>query len=116
MMQEHISEMRDSARKREEELDRQVTEVVKECQQVREQLMFQAQANNAKEKLLWAMISTLQTATQSLATRMELLVEERDRTVYKAKLENDKMKQQLRQEPRYRPPLARYAWRQWHCG
>lgn len=101
VMQGHIAGMRETAKKREDELEAQITDIVRECQQVREQLMYQAQANDSKQKLLWAMISTLQTATQSLATRMEIVTDERDRTVYACKMDNDKMKHQLRLERKH---------------
>ena len=101
VMQEHIGEMKDNARKREGELEAQITDVVRECQQVREQLMMQMQANDDKEKLLWAMIATLQTATQSLAARLDIMAIERDRTVYACKIDGDKMRQQLRSERKH---------------
>ena len=101
VMQGHIAEMKGMAKKREDELEAQITDVVRECQQVREQLMMQMQSNDSKEKLLWAMISTLQTATQSLATRMDIMAIERDRIVFACKLEGDKMRQQLRAERKH---------------
>lgn len=101
VMQEHIAEIRDKATKDKIELDRQVTDVTRECQQVREELMIARQSSEEKGKLLWALIFTLQTAAQSLSSRMDIIIEERDKIVLSSKLEADKMKHQLRQERKH---------------
>jgi len=101
VMQEHIAEIRDKATKEKTELDRQVTDVTRECQQVREELIIARQSSEEKSKLLWALIYTLQTAAQSLSSRMDIIIEERDKIVVTSKLEADNMKHQLRQERKH---------------
>ena len=101
VMQEHMSEIREKSHKDKLELDRQVTDVTRECQKVREELVLARQSSEEKAKLLWSVIFTLQNAAQSLSSRMDILVEERDKVVLASKLEADKMKHQLRQERKH---------------
>ena len=101
VMQEHISEIREEANENKRLLDAQVTDVTRECQKLREELILAKQSSDQKTKLLWSVIATLQTAAQSLSSRMDIVIEERDRIVLASKLESDKMKHQLRQERKH---------------
>lgn len=106
VMQNHIADIRDTAAQDKFELNRQVTDVTRECQVLREQIMRAKQDNDEKSKLLWSVISTLQTAAQSLASRMDIIIEERDKIVVASRLESDKMKHQLRQERKHSANLT----------
>jgi hypothetical protein len=101
VMQEHIADIREVAANDKRELEQQVTDVTRECQQLRDALMRSKQASDETSKLLWSMIATLQTAAQSLSARMDIIIEERDKIVVHSRLESDKMKHQLRQERKH---------------
>ncbi len=101
VMQEHIAEIRQKAHEDKVRLDQQVTDMTRECQQLREAMMRSKQASDEQSKLLWAMIATLQTAAQSLSARMDIIQEERNKIVVMSRLESDKMKHQLRQERKH---------------
>lgn len=101
VMQKHIAEIRQRAADDKRDLEQQVTDVTRECQMLREGLMRSKQASDETSKLLWSMIATLQTAAQSLSSRMDIIIEERDKIVVNSRLESDKMKHQLRQERKH---------------
>lgn len=101
VMQNHILRIRQVAADEKRELEQQVTDVTRECQILRENLMRSKQASDETSRLLWSMIATLQTAAQSLSSRMDIIIEERDKIVVNSRLESDRMKHQLRQERKH---------------
>ncbi len=82
-------------------LEKTITELSRELQGVREKALIKDLQNEEKAKILWAFITTLQRACQTISARMEMVLEERDSTLIKSKLEQDKLRHDLRAERRH---------------
>ena len=82
-------------------LEKTITELSRELQGVREKAIIKEIQNEEKAKILWAFITTLQRACQTISAKMEMVLEERDSTLIKSKLEQDKLRHELRSERRH---------------
>lgn len=82
-------------------LEKNITELSRELQGVREKALIMELQNEEKAKILWAFITTLQRACQTISARMEMVMEESDSTLIKSKLEQDKLRHDLRAERRH---------------
>lgn len=100
-MQAELDRLRIETKEKIYYLERTISELSEECQQIREQLVSQALINQDKTKILWAMIATEQATVQHLSTKLDEVIEERDGLIIKARLNFDRLRTQLRQERKY---------------
>jgi hypothetical protein len=82
-------------------LERNITSLSREGQDLREQILSMNVENRDKTKILWAFINTLQRTVQQMSARLEMALEERDRVVIKSKLDSDKTRHELRIERKH---------------
>ena len=101
VLQRILDEQRESSRTMRNTLEKSVGELSKECQVVREELFNQKLVFDERTKILWAVIGTLQATVQQLSVKMEILTEERDKTVLTSRLMADKLRHQLRVERKH---------------
>eukprot|EP01038_Epipyxis_sp_PR26KG_P008951 gene8951-12071_t len=83
-----------------------ITQLSRECQNIREELLQQEMKNNEKLKILFAFIDTLQTTVSQLSIHMEIIMDEREKIVIQSKLLADKMRHQLRIERKHNCNLS----------
>ena len=101
VVKDRLEIVRVQSKEKSETLEKSVTSLSREGQQLREHTLEQTLLFEDKISTLFSVISTLQATLSQLSGRMEILQEERDRIVLKAKLEADKSKQQLRAERKH---------------
>lgn len=101
VLQNQLDVQRESTKDMQSKLETNITDLSRECQQVREDLLAQALAFEEKMKVLWAIISTMQATVQNISTKMDVFMEERDRIVIQSRLECDKLRGQLRRERKH---------------
>jgi hypothetical protein len=101
VLQRILDEHRESSRILRNSLEKSVGELSKECQFIREELFNQKLVFDERTKILWAVIGTLQATVQQLSVKMEILTEERDKTVLTSRLMADKLRHQLRVERKH---------------
>lgn len=82
-------------------LERSITELSRELQQVREKTLAAAIESEDRTQILWAFINTLQRTVQTLSAKMEIIIEEREKIVIASKLNADKTRAQLRIERKH---------------
>ena len=86
-------------------LEKNVTEISRECQKVREEAVAAQIAFDEKMKVLWSFVATLQASLQQITSKLTLVEEDRDKIVITTKLAADKLRHQLRVERQHSSTL-----------
>jgi hypothetical protein len=101
VVKDRLEVVRVDAKNKSEALEKSVTDLSREGQQLREHTLEQTLVFEDKITTLFSVISTLQATLSQMSGRMEIMQEERDRVVLRTKVAADKSKQQLRAERKH---------------
>jgi uncharacterized coiled-coil protein SlyX len=101
VMKSQVQIVRDESKDKLLNMDKAIIELSRECQGLREKILSQAITYEDKIQTLFSMIATLQNTLQQLTTKVDIMTEEKERVVLKARLEADKMKAAIRAERRH---------------
>ena len=82
-------------------LERNITDLSKECQQVREEKNQIAYDLGSRLDTLMSFILTLQTTLERMSSNVDIMQEERDEAVLTSRLEVDRMRHELRMERKH---------------
>jgi len=82
-------------------LEENITNLSRECHEVREEKYKQALNFNSKVESLLSLVATLQTTLEHQSAVMEMVKEERDEVVLKTRLASDRLRYQLRLERKH---------------
>ena len=83
------------------QLEESITELTRECHEVREEKYKQALNFNHKVEALLSLVATLQTTLEHQSAIMDIVKEERDAIVLKTRLQADRLRYQLRLERKH---------------
>lgn len=83
------------------QLEASITELSRECHEVREEKYKQALNFNSKVEALLSLVATLQTTLEHQSAIMDIVKEERDAIVMKTRLAADRLRYQLRLERKH---------------
>lgn len=82
-------------------LEKNITELSRECQQIREEKNQLAYELGGRLDTLMAFILTLQTTLERMSSSVDIMAEERDEAVLSSRLEVDRMRHELRMERKH---------------
>lgn len=82
-------------------LEQNITDLSRECQQIREEKNQLAYELGGRLDTLMAFILTLQTTLERMSSSIDIMAEERDEAVLSSRLEVDRMRHELRMERKH---------------
>ena len=101
VVKDKLDDVRESSRIRILSLDKSMTEISRDSQRLREDMMKDKHRYEEKINTLLQLIATLQTTLQTLSARVEVMAQEKEKIVTVAKLDVDRLKHQLKAERRH---------------
>ena len=101
VLQNKLADLTASSTSMQVSLEASITELSRDLQSSRERNLTIVVESEKKQKLLWDFIHTLQRTVQALQAQMEIMNEESERVVIRAKLDSDKLKHELRVERKH---------------
>ncbi len=104
-MKDRLDVLRTEFSEGQAKLEKNVTELSRECQKVREEAVAAQVAFDEKLKVLWSFVATLQASLQQISSKLTLVEEDRDKMVITSKLAADKLRHQLRVERQHSSTL-----------
>ena len=98
VVKDKLNHVREDSKIRLLSLDKSMTEISRDSQKLREDMMKEKVHYEEKINTLLSLIATLQTTLQTLSAKVEIIANEKEKVVTVAKLEADRLKYQLRCE------------------